>query len=339
MGVDLNQVRKSFEGCEAIQDLSLSIPSEKRCVLFGCSGAGKTTLLRIIAGLEQPDSGSIVIEGQEVTRKSPKARKVALLSQDSALYPQLTVRQNISTSGKKLKLSRNDLDQRVESMMDKFEIRSLQDKLPAQISGGEAQRTALARALIAEPSLLLLDEPLSQLDGRMRESSIQLLDRIQREFRPTTLVVSHDPIDAMRLADQLAILDRGQLIQSGRPAELYENPKTRIVGELLSPFGMNWLACEELDAQEFDRKDRFDASDRFLGFHAEDARLTGEKSNTPDELCLQVKVQEERFIGAGKLVSCQWRDCRLRVLADPNVSIPPQCHLVVPAGHLTAVPN
>ncbi|MEM7560475.1 MAG: ABC transporter ATP-binding protein [Planctomycetota bacterium] len=272
--IEVIEVSKSFgsqpQKTLALRDVSLTIASGSRCVMFGCSGAGKSTLLRIIAGLETADRGTVKLNGHDAARLKPALRGVSLLSQDVALYPQRTVEQNVAISAKKLKLERAALDRQVQQMLEQFSIAELRNKLPSEISGGEMQRVALAKALISQPQILLLDEPLSQLDGQTKEAAVDLLNMVQSEYRPTTVMVTHDPLDAMRMSDTLAVLGQGELIDAGEPDRLYKTPTSRIGGSLLSPFGMNWIDMDLLGEAKNGM-----ASGKFLGFRPEDAALEG----------------------------------------------------------------
>lgn len=315
--------------------------------MFGCSGAGKSTLLRIIAGLETADRGTVKLDGHDAARLKPSHRGVSLLSQDAALYPQRTVAQNVASSAKKLKLERAALDRQVQQMLEQFSIAELRNKLPSEISGGQMQRVALAKALISQPKILLLDEPLSQLDGQTKEAAVDLLNMIHSEYRPTTVMVTHDPLDAMRMSDRLAVLHQGELLDAGDPDRLYKNPTSRIGGSLLSPFGMNWIDLDLLEESE----NGMAASGKFLGFRPEDAVLHGRQKvasrvGTEDEEARPCFADEEAYsfavevsgiqtLGFAGLYLCRFLhpafpDQALRVLGGEKVDVGQQAICRVP---------
>ncbi|MCR9295892.1 MAG: ABC transporter ATP-binding protein [bacterium] len=267
--IEIDDITKRFGSVPVLREVRFALEKHQRCVLFGCSGAGKSTLLRIIAGLEHAESGRILFSGQDVTRLPPSRRSVATVSQDAALYPQLNLRDNLHIAIKRLRLPRPEAHSRVETILQQLGIVDLSQRLPSQISGGEAARVAFARALVAQPKILLLDEPWSQLDGVNKQNAIQLLREITEKFRPTVLIVSHDPLDAMRVADRIVVLDQGRVIDNGPPQQVYNNPQSKRSGELLSPFGMNWLESKRLPAVFND----LPIHKRYVGFRPEQARI------------------------------------------------------------------
>jgi len=313
--------------------------------MFGCSGAGKSTLLRIIAGLETADRGKVKLDGHDASRLKPAQRGVSLLSQDAALYPQRTVEQNVASSAKKLKLERAALDRQVQQMLQQFSIAELRNKLPSEISGGEMQRVALAKALISQPQILLLDEPLSQLDGQTKEAAVDLLNMVQNEYRPTTVMVTHDPLDAMRMSDMLAVLHQGKLLDAGVPDRLYKNPTSRIGGSLLSPFGMNWI---DLDLRGEAKNGVADIG-RFLGFRPEDAVLEGRQKEAhlcciDEEACsFAVEISGLQTLGFAQLYLCRYlhpvlRAQTLRVLGGgEKIDIGQQATCRVPRNKCCSV--
>ncbi len=350
--IEVIEISKSFSSQSqktlALRDVTLNIPSGSRCVMFGCSGAGKSTLLRIIAGLETADSGTVKLKGHDASHLKPAQRRLSLLSQDVSLYPQQTVEQNVAISAKKLKLERAVLDRQVRQMLEQFSIAELRNKLPSEISGGEMQRAALAKALISQPDILLLDEPLSHLDGQTKDAAVDLLNMVQSEYQPTTFMVTHDPLDAMRMSDTLAVLHQGELLDEGAPNRLYQSPTSRIGGTLLSPFGMNWIDLNLLEAAEHG----IAASSRFLGFRPEDAVLqvkrkdasrviTEDKDAYPcltdqGDCVFAVEVSGIQTLGFAKLHLCRllhsaFTDQTLRVLGgDGKIDVGQQAICRVP---------
>lgn len=331
--IKLQGITKRFDENTAVNEVCLEVRAHERLVLFGCSGAGKTTLLRLIAGLDRPDCGRILFSNADLTDKPPVDRSVAMVGQDFALYPQLTLQKNLQAGLKRLRLSRTDANERIVSMCEKFQISHLAERLPAQISGGEAQRAAFARALIAEPKILLLDEPLSQMDGLNKEKAIELLDTISTNFNPTTVLVSHDPLDAMRLGDRIAVLHEGKLIDSGTPMELYEKPKTRISGRLLSPFGMNWIDCSLLSGAAIQNRPGEESDwimrSRYMGFRPEDVSISPSDSGE-GEVRLAAELQSRQPLGFSCLIKGNVEGQELRLLGNNLDSIPNRLRIAIP---------
>lgn len=306
--VELTQISKRFESRKVLDGFDLTIAPGEKLVLLGPSGAGKTTLLRIIAGLEKQDAGSVAIEGCDMHRVAPSARGIAMLSQDYALYPQLSVRRNLEAALKKHKLSQAEAERHIAPILEKLGLQALQNQLPSQLSGGEAQRTALAKAIVARPKVLLLDEPLSQLDGLSKENLRNSILYVAEEFSQTTIMVTHDPIDAMRLADRVAVVMDGRVDALGTPAEIYDRPTSVASGNLLSPWGrMNWLGIASLP----DHLGPIAPSENcnFVGFRPEKFRLEQPATRT-SELCwdFNVKVQSVQHLGFSKLVVAEFND-------------------------------
>ena len=237
----LKGISKSFGQVHALVDIHLEIEAGKRLVLVGGSGAGKTTLLRILAGLESPDQGSIYCGEIDITCKPAHQRGIAMLSQDYAIYPHLTVERNLLAALEPLRLAVHERQERMEAALNWFGLFPLRDRRPAQLSGGQMQRAALAKALVRRPQLLVLDEPLSQLDATLHEESRELILSMTEQFGTTLLMVTHDSLDAMRLADRLAVLECGKLVQIDTPQIVYSQPKSRSIAETLSPFGINQI--------------------------------------------------------------------------------------------------
>lgn len=316
--IKLNSISKSFSRNLAVDEVTLSIKKGERFVIFGCSGAGKSTLVRIIAGLESPDMGKVFFDGIDFTRKPPSERGIALLNQSPVLYPRMTVQQNLFAALKAKRIKKSEANERIASLLDQFSIASLANHLPSQISGGEAQRAALAKAMIVEPNLLLLDEPLSQLDARNRGAALKLLNEVSDRFQPTTLMVSHDPIDALQFADTIAILHDGRLVDCGAASRVYSLPSCRIAGELLSPFGMNWIDREQFGGmwRRFTEHLPDEERKRYVGFRCEAAHL--QKDQKPQSVSLPVQVLRNQSVGFSRVIDLAAEQCQFRVLLDAN---------------------
>jgi ABC-type sugar transport system ATPase subunit len=215
---------KSFDDVVAVDDLELDVPDGELMVLVGPSGSGKTTALRMLAGLEGVSSGRILIGDRVVNRVSPKDRDVAMVFQDYALYPQMRVYDNLAFGLRRRGLDRDEVERRVRRATAALELEPLLDRRPRQLSGGQQQRVALGRALVRDPAVLLMDEPLSNLDAKLRAQTRGEIRRLQRELETTTVYVTHDQVEAMTMGDRVAVLNRGRLEQVGTPEELYERP-------------------------------------------------------------------------------------------------------------------
>ena len=235
----LRGISKNFGRTRALVNVDLDMPAGHRFVLIGGSGAGKTTLLRVLAGLEPPDSGTIFCDEVDITHAPPHLRGIALLSQDYAIYPHLTLEKNLLAAIEPLKLKAAERADRLESALGWFELMPLRGRRPAQLSGGQLQRAALAKALIRRPKVLLLDEPLSQLDLMLKEQGRGLILSLTEQFETTLVMVTHDPIDALRMSDSLAVIEGGAIVQVDTPQMVYRSPRSRLVADMLSPFGIN----------------------------------------------------------------------------------------------------
>lgn len=228
--------------------LELAVESGEFFSLLGPSGCGKTTLLRLIAGLEKPDRGSVTLNGRNITGLSPEQRRIGLVFQNYALFPHLNVSENIEYGLKLQKRSPVDRKRRVGEMLALFRLEALAERPILQLSGGEQQRVALARALAVEPAVLLLDEPFSALDYEIRSRLRDELKQLQRSLGFTTIFVTHQQEEAISISDRIALMQQGQIIQSGSPREVYENPANRFVAEFLGD--ANLIPCRFAEASE-----------------------------------------------------------------------------------------
>ena len=242
--VGLEHVEKVYPGgARALIDCSLEIADGELLVLVGPSGCGKSTLLRLLAGLEEPTSGTIRIDGRDVGAASPKARNVAMVFQDYALYPHMTVRENLAFPLRMKKMERDAIALRVAKTADLLELGALLERLPRQLSGGQRQRVAMGRALVREPAAFLLDEPLSNLDAKLRSQVRAEIETLQRRTGTTMLYVTHDQVEAMTLGDRVAVLHEGRLQQVAKPRELYERPANVFVAGFIGSPPMNLFAA------------------------------------------------------------------------------------------------
>ena len=229
----IDRVSKAYDGPLVVDSLSLSVPSGTVFGLLGPSGCGKTTTLRMIAGLLQPDAGDISFDGVSVLGVPPERRAIGMVFQQHLLFPHMNVEQNVSFGLRMQGIRPAQWRSRVDEALDLVRLGGMQRRYPAQLSGGQQQRVALARAVVTSPAVLLLDEPLSNLDTRLREEMRALIRTVQRRLRITTIVVTHDQGEAMELSDQMAVMFDGRIAQVGRPAELYARPDTARIARFL----------------------------------------------------------------------------------------------------------
>src|SRR5579884_927040 len=229
----LDHLTKRFGDTPAVTDLSLELASGELVALLGPSGCGKTTTLRMVAGFETPTAGRVWLADRDLTDAPPERRNCGMVFQNYALFPHLTVEQNVAFGLEMRGVERAEIRRRVADILDKVELGGLGGRYPRQLSGGQQQRTALARALVVNPSVLLLDEPLANLDAKLREEMRFYIRSLQREFHITTLYVTHDQAEALVLADRIAVLMNGVLQQVGSPEEIYHRPRTPAVAAFI----------------------------------------------------------------------------------------------------------
>ncbi|MGK6317338.1 ABC transporter ATP-binding protein [Neorhizobium sp. DT-125] len=237
--VSISNINKTFGSVQVIPDLSLNIPHGSFTVLVGPSGCGKSTLLRMIAGLENPTSGSISIGGKDVTNVHPSDRGIAMVFQSYALYPHMSVHDNVSFSLKLAKMPKEEIDTRVKRAAGILQLDQYLDRKPGQLSGGQRQRVAIGRAIVRDPKVFLFDEPLSNLDAALRnQMRVELMD-LHSKLGATMIYVTHDQIEAMTMADQIVVLNKGNIEQVGAPLDLYDRPATPFVAGFIGSPKMN----------------------------------------------------------------------------------------------------
>jgi multiple sugar transport system ATP-binding protein len=241
MSIQFKNVTKAFGDTLVVDDLSLEIDDGEFVVLLGPSGCGKTTTLRMLAGLESVTSGDIYIEGERINDVQTQHRDLAMVFQSYALYPHMTIAENIAYPLRVRKLDKNERTKRVNDVARMLEIEPLLDRKPRQLSGGERQRVALARAIVREPRAYLMDEPLSNLDARLRVQMRGELKRLQHQLGTTTIYVTHDQAEAMTLATRVAVMKRGRLQQFDTPLNIYNRPANRFVAEFVGSPSMNFI--------------------------------------------------------------------------------------------------
>lgn len=284
--VEAKGIKKYFEEVKAVDGVDLAIQKGEFLVILGPSGCGKTTLMRVIAGLEQPTAGEIVIGDQMVNGLPPRARPIAMVFQSYALYPHMTIFNNIAFPLKAKKMPKQVMKNKVEWAASLLGIEMLLDRKPRQLSGGERQRVALARAMVKEPEVLLLDEPLSNLDAKLRASARDELQRFQWRMGITTIFVTHDQIEAMGLGDRIAVMYGGRVRQVGTPQEIYNEPADTFVATFLGSPPMNLL----------------ERSDCLVGFRPENF-LPTEVFKVQEKLeILPFKVERVEYLGSDRLL-------------------------------------
>ena len=247
--IELKGINKSFGATAVLRNIDLSIGESEFVVLVGPSGCGKSTLLRVIAGLEDVDSGDVLIDDVRANALPPAKRGVAMVFQSYALYPHMSVRQNLAFGLRLTGMKRAQIDERVNAAAALLEIGHLLDRRPKMLSGGQRQRVAIGRAIVREPAVFLFDEPLSNLDAELRVRMRYEFARLHQRLRTTTVYVTHDQVEAMTLADRIAILDRGEVVQVGTAEALYERPASLFVAGFIGSPRMNFLAGR-IDAAE-----------------------------------------------------------------------------------------
>src|SRR5213596_2985795 len=241
--VTLRKVIKRYDEVEAVRGIDLDIADHEFVVLVGPSGCGKSTTLRMIAGLEDITAGDIMIGGDVVNDVPPKDRDIAMVFQNYALYPHMTVFQNMSFGLRLKRFPKKEIKQRVDEAARMLDITELLDRKPRQLSGGQRQRVAMGRAIVRNPKVFLFDEPLSNLDAKLRVQMRIEIKRVHQKVRTTTVYVTHDQVEAMTLADRVVVMNRGRIEQIGPPNELYHAPKTRFVAGFIGSPAMNFLPC------------------------------------------------------------------------------------------------
>ena len=239
--VSLRNVRKAFGSTQVLHGINIEIADGEFTVLVGPSGCGKSTLLRMLAGLEEIDQGEIAIGDRVVNKVPPKQRDIAMVFQNYALYPHMTVRDNMAFSLKLAKAPQSAIDERVNRAAEILGLDGLLGRYPRQLSGGQRQRVAMGRAIVRDPQVFLFDEPLSNLDAKLRVQTRAELKDLHQRLRTTTIYVTHDQIEAMTMADKIVVMNGGRVEQFGEPLELYDNPANQFVAGFIGSPAMNFL--------------------------------------------------------------------------------------------------
>lgn len=312
--IKLENIVKRFGDFVAVKDFNLEVEDKEFVVFLGPSGCGKTTTLRLIAGLENPEEGDIFIDGQRVNDLSPADRDIAFVFQFYALYPHLSVYDNIAFPLKAVKVSKSEIDAQVKRVAEILQISGMLNRKPGILSGGEMQRVALGRAMVRQPKVYLLDEPMANLDAKIRVDTRAEIKRLQHEIGATTIFVTHDQVEAMSLADRIAVIHQGLLQQIGTPHEIYNKPESLFVAGFMGMPTMNLLDAE-LTGQEGESVLRLSHTDVYLRLSPErQARIT----SGAVENGLVFGIRPEHITVSGRQTGGQ--------------QIPADVHLVEPLG-------
>ena len=339
--IELMNVSKRWGNFIGVNNFNLTIADEEFLVLLGPSGCGKTTMMRMIAGLEEASEGDIVIDGKVVNDLEPKDRDIAMVFQSYGLYPNMNVYENIRFPLKVRKIDHKTHDARVRKAADMVELGEFLHRKPAELSGGQRQRVALARAIVREPNVFLMDEPLSNLDAKLRVSTRAQIKNLSHELKVTTIYVTHDQIEAMTLADRVVVMKQGVVQQVGTPTDIYDNPANTFVAGFIGSPAMNLLkgtmkdGCFSGDNVEISG---FSAADGpiTLGFRAEDAAVSPSVGSINATVYTMELLGDATMIAVkagGALVSVKAnKDYRTEIGDQVSISVPQEiCHLFDPS--------
>ncbi len=260
--VQLKNISKKYNENIIIEDLNLTIPKNSFTVIVGPSGCGKTTTLRLIAGLEKSSEGGIYFDNEDVTNVSAQKRDLALVFQNYALYPHMSVYDNIDFGLKNFKVAKEQRKQIVNETLKLVQLEKHHDKLPNQLSGGQRQRVALARAISKKPKIFLMDEPLSNLDAKLRVSMRSELVSLHKKLESTFIYITHDQVEALSMADYMVVLNEGQLMQAGKPKDIYERPENIFVAQFIGDYGMNVIKQNDYQLAFRGQKVKFEMTNK-----------------------------------------------------------------------------
>lgn len=328
-------VSKRWGDFVGVDNFNLTIADNEFLVLLGPSGCGKTTTMRMVAGLEDPTEGEIIIDGKVVNGLEPKDRDVAMVFQSYGLYPNMDVYENIRFPLKVRKTPRGEHDRRVRRASAMVELDDFLHRKPAALSGGQRQRVALARAIVREPNVFLMDEPLSNLDAKLRVSTRAQIKHLQHELKVTTVYVTHDQIEAMTLADRVVVMNNGVIQQIGAPTEIYDKPANLFVAGFIGSPAMN-LAPGAVKGGVFESENiripglRAPNGPATLGFRAEDARI----ADTPAQAEIKAKIYTAELLGDAVMVTVEAGGAMVAVKAhkDFRANIGDEASISAPAG-------
>ena len=321
--VSIANVRKVYGSTEVIHDLSVKVNDGEFVVLVGPSGCGKSTLLRMVAGLESITAGEISIGGKIVNNLPPSERDIAMVFQNYALYPHKTVEANMAFSLKMRKLEKNVIKDKISTAAEVLGLTPYLKRYPRALSGGQRQRVAMGRAIVRDPQVFLFDEPLSNLDAKLRVQMRAEIRELHQRLKSTTLYVTHDQIEALTFADEVVVMHEGQIVQTGTPVELFEKPKHTFVGHFIGSPGMNILPCEIANGQiNFEGKiipsnnifKKTNFSKTQLGIRPEFIKFSNDG--------IKVKIKRVSDTGRHKVIDTECSSGSIKILANASTEIP-----------------
>ena len=323
--VVFENVWKRYDGTVAVKDLTLDIAESEFIVLVGPSGCGKSTALRMLAGLERVDEGRILIDDAVVNNVAPAARDVAMVFQSYALYPHMTVYDNLAFGLRNQRLPKAEIDERVRRAGEALQLSELLKRKPKQLSGGQRQRVALGRAIVREPVAFLMDEPLSNLDAKLRVETRAEILKLQRRLGTTTIYVTHDQVEAMTMGDRIAVLQAGVLQQIGTPEDLYERPQNMFVAGFIGSPAMNLVPADLVPG--------VGRSGQVVGFRPEHIRLG---NGVPDAVRLTAPVEVVEYLGDEQLLHLRAKEHMLlaKLPVEPRVATGSSVELTIPRDRI-----
>ena len=316
--VSLEKIKKSYDKNEIIKGVDLEIQDKEFLVLVGPSGCGKSTLLRIIAGLEDVSQGKVFIGEKDVTNVHPKDRDIAMVFQNYALYPHMSVYENMAFALKMRKVSKDEIDQKVKEAAQILDLTDYLERKPSQLSGGQRQRVALGRAIVRNPKVFLMDEPLSNLDAKLRSTTRFEIKKLHKKLDTTFVYVTHDQVEAMTMGDRIAVLHQGKLQQLGSASEIYNNPKNIFVAGFIGSPSMNFIQGEIKENRfisgEINIESKYSGQKAVLGIRSEDMIL-----DPNGQIKSQVELVE--MLGSEKLVHFKFNNSNIIAKLTSDVQI------------------
>lgn len=317
--IEFRKVTKAFDKVKVIEDLDLVIPDGKFTVLVGASGCGKTTLLRMIAGIGPATSGQVLLDGKDITDMAPGKRDIAMVFQNYAIYPTMSVRENIEFGLKNNKVPKEERLRRITEVAASVGLTEYLDRKPSTLSGGQRQRIALARAMVKQPKVFLMDEPLSNLDAKLRASMRTELIELHERLKTTFVYVTHDQVEAMAMADMIVLMDKGKIMQQGAPEDVYRDPDNIFAAQFIGTPSMNIYPLGENGIR--------------IGFRPEKAMLSREPGN--EALTRKCEVLTREMLGSETIYKVQMGELGLMVKStDETFHIGDHCYLSVKAKHM-----
>ncbi len=317
--IEFRKVTKAFDKVKVIEDLDLVIPDGKFTVLVGASGCGKTTLLRMIAGIGPATSGQVLLDGKDITDMAPGKRDIAMVFQNYAIYPTMSVWENIEFGLKNNKVPKEERLRRITEVAASVGLTEYLDRKPSTLSGGQRQRIALARAMVKQPKVFLMDEPLSNLDAKLRASMRTELIELHERLKTTFVYVTHDQVEAMAMADMIVLMDKGKIMQQGAPEDVYRDPNNIFAAQFIGTPSMNIYPLGENGIR--------------IGFRPEKAMLSREPGN--EALTRKCEVLTREMLGSETIYKVQMGKLGLMVKStDETFHIGDHCYLSVKAKHM-----